>query len=166
MFCRGVGGRSGREGAGWPLHGPVKTGIWKALLLASHVSQVDTQQAAPNPLHASAHTNTGGEKRQTRKAHANTAAQKLTRHRLRCWPLTHSLSCVRGSSHQVGSSRSRLSVHFLQLLTRRGLALEMCWWKISIESKSCFSLSQLPDSSHASDMTKVQKRSLFQTKRC
>lgn len=61
------GGRWRREGAGWPLHAPVKTGIWKALPSASHVSQVDTQQTAPNPLHASAHTNTAGENRQTRK---------------------------------------------------------------------------------------------------
>lgn len=92
----------GGKGAGWPLHAAVKTGIWKALASASHVSQVDTQQAAPNPLHASAHTNTAGENRQTRKAHANTAAQKLTRHCLRCWPLTRSLRGVRGSCTVAG----------------------------------------------------------------
>lgn len=61
-LCVLQGGPWRRGWFGQPLHVPVKTRIWKALPSAGHVLQVDTQTAAPDPLHASAHTNTGSEK--------------------------------------------------------------------------------------------------------
>lgn len=102
VCTRRVPVRSAMEagGAGWPPHAPVKTGIWKAPPSASHVSQVDTQRAARLPF-TLLHTQTLPEKPpNAEKARPCTAAQKLTRHRLRCRPV-NSLSCVRGSSHRV-----------------------------------------------------------------